>query len=45
MQDMFSGCKNFNSDLNNWNISNVKLMDDMFKNSKLARKKPSWYHA
>ena len=31
---MFENCKNFNQPLNNWNVSNVKVMSNMFKKQK-----------
>ena len=31
MAYMFKGCINFNSDLSNWDVSNVKSMAFMFK--------------
>ena len=35
MSEMFSGAASFNQPLNDWNVSNVKYMNDMFKDSGL----------
>ena len=34
MDWMFVGAKNFNQPLNNWDVSNVKYIDDMFAGAK-----------
>ena len=40
---MFEGCKKFNSDLNNWNVSNVRYMRDAFKDCDSMKELPKWY--
>ena len=40
---MFNGCKKFNSDLSNWNVSNVKDGEDMFNDCYSLKLIPSWY--
>jgi surface protein len=43
MNSMFDLCKNFNQDLNNWDISNVKYMNSMFDLCENLKNKPAWY--
>ena len=31
--DLFSGASSFNQDLNNWDTSNINLMNGMFRNA------------
>ena len=40
---MFYNCTNFNCDLSNWDISNIKNMSFAFYNCKSLKNKPSWY--
>ena len=35
LSGMFSGCSKFNGDLRNWDVSNISIMDDMFKDCNL----------
>ena len=43
MYRMFFGCKNFNSDLNNWKVSKDTITDFMFSGCLLAPNPPKWY--
>jgi surface protein len=43
MEGMFQNCSWFNTDLNNWNVSSVTNMKEMFTGCKHLIKKPSWY--
>ena len=43
MNDMFSGCTRFNSDLSKWDVSKVEDMEDMFNDCKSLKQIPSWY--
>ena len=40
---MFYGCKKFNSDLNNWDVSNVENMENIFEKCLLEKNPPKWY--
>ena len=42
MADMFYGSK-FNGDISQWDVSNVKDMESMFKHSPLEGNEPDWY--
>jgi len=39
---MFNNASSFNQPLNNWNVSNVKDMNGMFKDSGMSEL-PEWY--
>ena len=39
---MFSD-SNINGDISKWNVSNVKYMEGLFKNSLLEGHEPKWY--
>ena len=39
---MFYGSK-FNGDISQWDVSNVKNMNSMFKDSPLEGNEPAWY--
>ena len=42
MDNMFDGCKKFNCDLSDWDISNIKRWKNMFSGcDKMTT--PSWY--
>ena len=43
MSGMFSFSQ-FDGDISKWNVSNVKLMNGMFKDSPLQNNTPAWYH-
>jgi surface protein len=42
MRYMFGSCRSFNQDLSNWDVSNVKTMESMFKGCESLTKKPNW---
>jgi membrane-associated lipoprotein len=42
MESMFSEAKNFNQNINSWNVSNVTNMSEMFKGSLDYREKSSF---
>ena len=42
MNMMFSN-SNFNGDISNWDVSNVKDMSYMFDESPLEKNPPKWY--
>ena len=42
MSYIFYGSK-FNKNISNWNVSNVKDMEDIFKDSPLQKNPPKWY--
>ena len=44
MECMFWDCKKFNSDLSNWDVSNVENMVEMFDGCKSLKQIPSWYY-
>ena len=44
MTSMFANCISFEGKgLENWDISNVKYMNNMFGNCTSLKNKPSWY--
>ena len=43
MEDMFKGCKNFNSDLSKWNVSSAENMGWMFSGCQSLKQIPDWY--
>jgi surface protein len=43
MEDMFFACTAFNADLSGWDVSSVRDMTDMFKNTPALLTKPAWY--
>ena len=43
MYAMFYTCKNFNSDLNSWDVSNVKDIRRMFDYCYSMKELPKWY--
>lgn len=40
---LFDGCSRFNGDISKWDVSNVKNMNSMFKDSPLEGNEPDWY--
>ena len=43
MSDMFKCTKNFNHNINSWNVSKVENMVDMFDNCPMQDNLPDWY--
>ena len=41
---MFYNNSNFNGDISNWDVSNVKYMSNMFVRSELADNPAAWYY-
>jgi hypothetical protein len=43
MKQMFYGCRNYNQNLDNWKLDNIKNYKMMFDESPLENNTPKWY--